>query len=140
MKCIYCGSKTKVSNSRPQKKSNQIWRRRRCTACQGVFTTNELLDTRGAFVFMSNTGVFEPFSRTKLFISIYEACKHQKNAEEAADALTETVLSKILPRSQQARISRTTLIQVTTATLAKYDTAAGVSYKAFHPLSDVTSS
>lgn len=44
MKCIYCGHKTVVINSRLQLKPNQVWRRRQCLACQQIFSSLEGVD------------------------------------------------------------------------------------------------
>lgn len=40
MTCPYCGSDTKVINSRPQEDS--VWRRRKCVDCKARFSTTEI--------------------------------------------------------------------------------------------------
>src|SRR6185369_12958000 len=92
MVCIYCGGKTAVVNSRSQKKANQTWRRRQCLDCQAVFTSVEAVDLPTSLLFKKDAKHSEPFQRDKLFISVYEACGHRKDALRAATALTGTAL------------------------------------------------
>jgi transcriptional repressor NrdR len=40
MTCPYCGSETKVVDSRPQEDS--VYRRRMCVACKARFSTTEI--------------------------------------------------------------------------------------------------
>src|SRR5579872_3157022 len=48
MNCIYCGGRTEVTNSRRQKRNNQVWRRRQCLKCKTVVTTQETIDYSSA--------------------------------------------------------------------------------------------
>ncbi len=134
MVCIYCGGETQVINSRHQKKSNQVWRRRRCLACQGVFTSYEAADLSSSLVFRRNKTHLEPFQRDRLFLSVYEACRHRKTAETDARALTDTILTKLRGKTQDASIDRTTLVSVSSEVLKHFDRAAATAYLAFHPL------
>src|SRR5690348_1875861 len=97
MVCIYCGNKTDVINSRPQKRHNKVWRRRRCTKCEAVFTTTEAAalaeSLRVARKAKPNT--LQPFLRDKLFLSIYKSCQHRPDAIQDASALTDTVVSRL---------------------------------------------
>ena len=134
MVCIYCGGETKVVNSRHQKKTNQVWRRRRCLACQGVFTSYEGADLASSLVFRRNLAHLEPFQRDRLFLSIYEACRHRKTAETDARALTDTILAKLRGKIQDASVDRTQLVSVSSEVLKRFDRAACTAYLAFHPL------
>jgi transcriptional repressor NrdR len=60
MVCIYCGGETKVTNSRLQRRNNQVWRRRECLACQSVFTTHESVELESALS-VSQNGRLTPF-------------------------------------------------------------------------------
>ena len=66
MVCIYCGGETKVTNSRLQKRNNQVWRRRQCLECKGVFTTHEAVDLSSALL-IDKSGAPEPFISDLLF-------------------------------------------------------------------------
>ncbi len=76
----------------------------------------------------------EPFQRDKLFISIYEACKHRNDVLLASTALTATILNKLLSSIQNAGLERQQVIRYTTEVLDRFDKAAGVQYAAYHPL------
>jgi transcriptional repressor NrdR len=134
MECIYCGGETQVVNSRHQKKANQVWRRRRCTACQGIFTSYERADLASSLIYRRDLTHLEPFQRDKLFISIYEACRHRKTAETDARALTDTILAKLRGKMQDASVDRMQLLTVTSEVLKRFDQAASTAYRAFHPL------
>jgi len=92
MTCIYCAGKTQVINSRHQKRPNQVWRRRKCATCGNVWSTIEAVNYALALAVRQPAGNIEAFLREKLFISIYESCKHRPNALEDAEALTGTVI------------------------------------------------
>lgn len=187
MVCIYCSGETQVINSRPQKRLNNIWRRRKCTACEGIFTTSESPDLTSSLVVIKggpglshldarqgadekrtepymkygegapqaatpgakSTGRvsgfarksagavrenwLEPFSRDKLFLSIYESCKHRPSAMTDAQALTETIISKLLPQVQSATLPVGLIKEAASDTLNNFDRPAYIHYVAFHP-------
>jgi len=132
--CIYCGSKTRVSNSRAQKKTNQTWRRRKCLDCNGVFTSSEAVDFSSSLLYQRDANHVEPLSRDKLYISVYKACQHRKNAVSDATALTSTIIGKLMPKVRQASLQRNDIISVTSEVLNRLDKAASVQYTAYHPL------
>lgn len=132
MVCIYCGGETRVTNSRLQKKANQVWRRRVCQSCQGVFTTHEVVSTDQSLLFQS-ASASEPFSRDILLLSVYDSLRHRKTALQDASALTATIWSKLLPQIQNATIKRSDVVQTTTDTLKRFDKSAATHYAAFHP-------
>jgi len=133
MVCIYCGGDTSVSNSRSQTKTNQVWRRRHCLDCDGLFTSIEVADLASSILYKKDKRHVEPFERDKLFISIYESCKHRKDAPRAATALTTTVLSKLLAQIETASLSREKVIDVSSIVLKHFDKAAATQYLAYHP-------
>jgi len=133
MVCIYCGSDTKVTNSRHQKRRNQVWRRRRCLACGNIFSTLEVADLSQALMVDKN-GRLEPFQREKLLLSVYESLRHRKDAVEAASALTQTIIGQLLIQISNASLDRNIITEITAVALDRFDHAAGVQYTAFHPL------
>lgn len=133
MVCIYCGSETKVTNSRHQKRSNNVWRRRECLNCGNIFTSIETADF--ATSVMVQTGkALQPFSREKLFISVYEAVRHRKTATTDATALTSTILGRLLSQISAATLQRQHIVNSTSEVLKRFDKAAYVQYLAYHPL------
>ena len=132
MVCINCGSDTRVINSRPQKRNNQIWRRRECQRCHTVFTTEERVHYPLSWRVKGQAGDLEPFSRDKLFVSLYDCLKHRKTALMDADGLTDTVIRKLTGQDKSHAMDRQQIIQVAQVTLARFDNAAAVYYAAHH--------
>ena len=134
MVCIYCGGKTQVENSRPQKRLNQVWRRRECTQCHAVFTTEEAAELGTSISVRAGTGgSVSPFNRDKLFVSILKAVGHRKTAVDDASALCATVIAKLLHATDQAAVSPADIVRTTVRVLKNFDSAAGVQYQAYHP-------
>jgi transcriptional repressor NrdR len=132
MKCIYCGYKLRISNSRLQKKTNQTWRRRKCLECNAIFTTLEAIDYSKSLVVRETDNSLAPFSREKLFLSIYRSCRHRLNPLEDAAALTDTTVSKITKQSNNGVVSLSNIKDSCVNTLRQFDKAAVVQYKAYH--------
>lgn len=132
MVCPYCQSKTTVFNSRHNASDNKTWRRRKCTVCNAIFSTEERVQHEKTITYRTNQGALKPFSRITLLMSVYEACRHLKDAETAAEALTNTILSKL--NLKDAVVSRDQLVTCTQETLSSFNNAAAVAYGAFHPL------
>ena len=135
MVCVYCSGPTKVTNSRPQKRRMQTWRRRHCQHCGAIFTTNEAVDLSGSIVVRPvepHKALQTPFSRDKLFVSILRAVGHRGQPLEDANALTATVIAKILHSTDQAAINPQHIITITLQVLKNFDNAAAVQYKAYH--------
>jgi transcriptional regulator NrdR family protein len=136
MVCLYCAGETKVTNSRHQKQLNKVWRRRQCLTCRAVFSTLEHSIYENNLVVQGKSQKIAPLQRDKLFMSIYNACKHRPSAVSDATALTDTVLGKILTSQDGGAgvVLRGTLTNITSSVLKKFDNAAYVHYVAFHPL------
>lgn len=132
MVCIYCGSKTQVTNSRLQKRLNHTWRRRECTHCHAVFTTEEAVDLSTSVVVRHPSGVLQPFSRDKLFASILQSVGHRDKAVEDAGALTTTIIAKLAHSSTKPSIEASHVTATALETLRLFDTAAAVQYQAYH--------
>lgn len=132
MVCIYCSSKTQVTNSRPQKRLHQTWRRRQCTACGAIFSTNELVDMATSVVVRHKDGSMRPFSRDKLFLSVLKAVGHRESATDDAGALTATIVAKLHPQLADATLTPADITKTALETLKRFDTAASVQYAAYH--------
>jgi transcriptional regulator NrdR family protein len=134
MVCIQCGSETQVINSRHQKRSNQVWRRRRCTSCKSVFTTLEGAEYALAWQVRKDKGRIEPFSRDKLFLSVWNSLQHRKTALSDASSLTDTVLKKLLGEVEDATLNSPMISRAAFVALNRFDKAAATHYQAFHPV------
>lgn len=134
MVCIYCGNKTDVINSRPQKRHNKVWRRRRCTACGAVFSSAEAATLSESLMVASKASktALHPFLRDKLFLSVYNSCQHRPTAVADATALSDTILGQLPAISQNGLVDRTALKERTLQVLERFDSVAAVHYAAFH--------
>lgn len=130
MVCTYCQSKTSIINSRLQKKLNNVWRRHQCISCHAVFTTIESTDFSKSIQVKYPSGIIKPFLRDKLFISILGSLSHRKNALEDATALTDTVLSLVIPQNSKGIVKKYQIVDVVSQTLQKFDQPAATYYDA----------
>lgn len=132
MVCIYCGHATSVTNSRLQKRTNSVWRRRRCQACQAIFSTSERLDYATTWLVSSTSAQLTAFSRDKLFLSIYTSCRHRSHPIDDAEALTDTVISKLQKTAIPGVPSKDNIRHHVLTTLELFDKVASTHYAAFH--------
>ncbi len=128
MVCIYCGNKTKVTNSRLQKRANTVWRRRQCLKCSAIWTSVEAPETRSAFRVVKDESMHE-FVPEILFISLYEALRHRKTAVTDAAALSQTVMQDLYSL-RQAALSTGDIKKAAHAVLVKFDKTAAAVYQA----------
>lgn len=134
MFCINCfHTNTAVSNSRPNKKQPQVWRRRTCTKCQTAFTTYErpsLADNKPVIL---PDGSKDTFNLGKLILSIAKAFTHSPtDAEYNALWLAQTVEDTL---STERKVITPEDIEATThQVLKKFDELAAVQYAAQHQL------
>ena len=131
MVCVHCGGYTRVVNSRPQKRSNQIWRRRQCLACKAVFTSQEIVEYSSAWSVRTNKAL-EAFSRDKLFLSLLESCGHRQTAMSDAGELTQTAINKLGPYMQSGPVAKGVIVQVSQVVLNRFDKVASIYYSARH--------
>lgn len=134
MVCIYCGSSTKVSNSRARSGNLLVWRRRNCLGCKAKFTTKEQIDNQSAIVIQKASGALEPFHRDKLLLSIYDCLKHRKTAISDATALTDTIIRLLIPKMKGSKLQSNDIISTSSKVIARFDEPATVSYRAYHPI------
>lgn len=132
MVCIYCSGKTAVTNSRPQKRLRQTWRRRQCESCGAIFSTIERADLAASMRVRLNDGSLQPFERDRLFVSIVTALGHRRDAVTAGTALTSTITAKVLKTAQNACVTRQAIVEAVGEALAAFDSAASVHYRAYH--------
>ena len=133
MVCIHCRSETQVINSRSLKRPNQVWRRRKCTKCDAIFTTREVAQYELTWL-VRRKGSLAPFNRDKLLLSIFTSCRHRPSALEDASALTETVMNKLLFTANNGVLEASAVASTVQVALNRFDKAASVHYQAFHKL------
>lgn len=134
MFCINCfHTNTSVANSRPNKKQPQVWRRRRCSKCETVFTTYERPSLADNTPISFPDGSTDTFNLGKLLLSISRAFTHSPiDAEYSALWLAQTVEDTL---STQRKIITPGDIEATThQVLKKFDELAAVQYAAQHQL------
>jgi len=132
MVCIYCSGSTRVTNSRPQKRLGQTWRRRECERCGAIFSTIEVADLASSLRVQFIDGTLLPFERDKLFMSIVAALGHRSDAVTVSSALTATITAKLLKTAQGACVTREAICTAAAVTLDSFDTAGAVQYRAYH--------
>lgn len=134
MVCIYCAGKTKVTNSRPSKRTPGTWRRRQCLRCNTLFTSRETADLSETHVVERTDGSIEPFSRNNLLISVYKSCGHRNTPLEDTEALTDTIISHLLQTtpSPAGLITSEAIITQCQDTLKNFDSVAATYYKAYY--------
>lgn len=133
MTCILCSGATRVINSRYQKRTNGVWRRRQCTNCDNIYTSIEKIDLYSSWRVRTKDSKLVPFARPTLFTSIYECCKHLPDPAMIAEELTNTILVA-LTKQNHVIIKRNDIVKAVVSTLNNFDQAAAVQYSAFHKL------
>ena len=132
MVCVYCGEKTRVINSRPQIRSNQIWRRRSCKSCQAIFSTIESHDPAQTWLVKRPDEPAIGFIKEKLFLSIYESLKHRSNAIYDAKHITQTVINSLGRTTKDGIIESSSITNTVIVSLNRFDKVASTHYRAFH--------
>jgi transcriptional repressor NrdR len=131
MVCIYCGGPTAVTNSRPQKKNNQVWRRRHCAKCGATFSTREAAQYALAWQVRHGKRL-EPFSGLKLLLSLHKSCEHRPTALSDAEGLTDTIIGRLPAFTRDGALDSQDIAQVALVALNRFDKAAALRYQAFH--------
>lgn len=132
MVCIYCSSETHVINSRSQKRSNSIWRRRKCLNCSSVFSTTEHIDYEKSWVVQYSDSKKLPFLRDLLYISIYKSLQHRQSSTLDAAGLTATIISSLQKYQANGCLPAAAIATITLDCLKRFDAAAATYYQAFH--------
>lgn len=134
MICIYClQKKTTIPNSRPHKTSPQVWRRRSCTSCGGVFTTYERPSLEDVTV-LDAASVRSPFSLGQLTISIYKSLSSNLETPGTVSyQLAQTVEQRLLLRYDvSSAITTTAIADMAYRTLKNFDEISALQYGASH--------
>ncbi len=127
MKCPFCQyTKTEVYNSRQSKEQAHIWRRRRCKNCEAPFTTYEIPDMKFLQITDQNNQI-QPYRRTKLINSLWQACGGLDEHIDEAEALVATIEHALMGRGQTL-ISTNDITESALATLKRYDMASFMRY------------
>lgn len=133
MVCYTCGGETAVLNSRPQKRTNQVWRRRRCTLCDTVYTTTESIDyAKSLMVHRPTTKHLVPLERDRLLLSLYKSLGHRPTALTDAGGLCATIITKVAPLAKNNVVETRQIIETTLVALNRFDKLAAQHYQAFH--------
>ncbi len=132
MVCIYCSGETKVTNSRIQRRNNQVWRRRQCLACQSVFTTHEAVELESALS-VSHDGQIQPFLPDLLLYELTLALKDRKDAYTASRELLATIVGKLLTLPQKPLFTPGDIAMTTSDVLKRFDKRAYLRFIADHP-------
>jgi len=134
MVCPFClHKKTGVYNSRTARNGTVVWRRRRCLACKGTFTTEESFNPTSLWKIEKGDGV-TPYSRSRLAHSIIKACDHRKNIEDRVLYLAQTVENNLLPKAVQKKLtlSASDILTMTAKVLKTFDATAYIKYLSYH--------
>lgn len=131
MVCVFCGGKTRVTNSRHQRRANRTWRRRECLSCRAVFTSEEGADYGSSWLVKGETGL-KAFSRDKLFLSLYKACQHRKTAVSDATGLTDGIIGRLSSQIKDGVVEVGQIRSAVMVALSRFDGAASIAYAAFH--------
>jgi transcriptional regulator NrdR family protein len=134
MFCINCFHKsTSVSNSRPNKKQPQVWRRRSCSNCQATFTSYERPSLADNKPITQSDGSTDTFNLGRLILSISKAFTHSPNdAKYQTLWLAQTVEDTL--STERQTITPEDIAATTHQVLKKFDELAAVQYAAQHQL------
>ena len=135
MICIYClHQKTITPNSRPHKKSSQVWRRRHCTECGRTFTTYERPSLEDMTIIAAD-GAKAQFSLGRLTVSLYSSLLGHKEPAATSYELAQTIELHLLQRYDiTTPITSSAIADEAYHTLKRYDELCGLQYGARHGL------
>ena len=133
MFCLHCGhSDTKVINSRPHKKRATIWRRRKCPACNTVFTTSETVAGEG-LLWILHGKEKQSFSLPRLLVSLYPLLSRRATAADDAQELAHTIYEKLLMQPDMT-LDVSDLTGTAYDILERFDRNAALKYALEHGL------
>lgn len=73
-----------------------------------------------------------PFSRDRLFLSVYESCKHRPRAISEAAALTQTIINQLLASNTNGTVGSSEIAKQAHVVLERFDRTAATFYAAYH--------
>lgn len=133
MICPYCKKDSQVTNSRHQKRSNSVWRRRKCTSCNAIWTSLEHLHYATVWRVRKGNQNLTDFRQETLLISLYKALQHKKTADIGAKYVCDTVIARLTTK-KLAELPTTLIANTSYDVLRRYDKVAAALYKATHSL------
>ena len=118
MECPFCRSnQLMVVNSRPTQKDTQVWRRRKCLDCKGIFTTYEKMDLSHLIV-IKKSGKAEKYQRAKLYSGIYHSSIDKKNVDRGEmSKLSEDITNQVEQEILQLKKKNIMSKEITTIVL-----------------------
>ena len=139
MKCPFCGSAdTQVIDSRVSEAGDSIRRRRKCTACQKRFTTDETVELRLPQVVKTN-GDRAEFDTARLRVGFARALHKRPVPTEFVDAAIDRIVHRVLSLGEREIPSRQ-LGEMVMEELYKLDKVAYIRfasvYRSFQDVSD----
>jgi len=132
MVCPICGNETYVTNSRPQKRNNNVWRRRKCSSCKVIFTTHETANLADLLNVEVQNGHFEPFLIDLLYSDLLLALQDRPDRYMAAREVSSTVIRKLLLQPNKPKYQTTQISKVAADVLKNLDRRAWLRYVAEH--------
>lgn len=109
-----------------------MWRRRRCLACQSVFTTHEQVELQSTLS-VDKKGSTEPFEPGLLQNELVSALSHRKDVYTASDELLGAIVRRMLILPQKPLYKASDISLVTADVLERFDRRAYLRYLADHP-------
>jgi len=104
-----------------------------------MFTTRELpVLAQSVLVRRGSDKKLQPFSRDRLFLSIFEVCKHRGRAIVESGALTETIMAIVLKNLHDGVVERDLVAHTANTVLNRFDSVAAGLYAAYHPIIDIS--
>lgn len=101
MKCPFCAfADTKVIDSRPDRDSSAIRRRRECESCSRRFTTHERVEEVLPLI-LKKDGRREAFARGKVIAGIKKACEKRPVSIEAIEKMVDLLEGRLLESGEK---------------------------------------
>jgi transcriptional repressor NrdR len=100
MKCIFCGSETRVTNKRESPDGTR--RRRECLKCKKRFTTYEKPEERDIII-VKKDGRREPFCYEKIKAGIVKACEKRPVPTDKIDGIIEDIKEKARKKGKEIK-------------------------------------
>ncbi|VVB77622.1 Transcriptional repressor NrdR [uncultured archaeon] len=100
MKCIFCGSDTKVTDKRESPDGTR--RRRECLKCKKRFTTYERSE-QGDIIVVKKDGRREAFSRDKIKSGIIKACEKRPVPIDKIEEVVDDIEDKLRKKGKEEK-------------------------------------
>lgn len=101
MKCPFCAfPDTKVVDSRPDKDSSAIRRRRECESCSRRFTTFERIEEVLPMI-LKKDGRREPYNRNKITGGLKKACEKRPVSMDTIEELANRLEARLLESGEK---------------------------------------